>query len=252
MKLWTRTLGAGPALVLLHGWGMNAGVWEAVLPRLSRRFRVTVIELPGHGGSGYDPRAATLSAWAEACLAAAPAHAAWVGWSLGGQIAIQCALQAPARVRRLLLVASTPCFAQRAGWPHAMDPQTLALFTRVLKRNPRQTLARFLSLQVQGDEALRVTLRTLRQAMTSRPEPLPEALGQGLDLLNRVDLRDDLSRLRCPLNWLLGEQDALIPAAVAEDLAALPGAGVTLLPGAAHVPFVSHPEPCAEWLEANR
>ena len=53
MSLWHETSGSGPDLVLVHGWGMNAGVWSLLLPALQERFRVTVLELPGHGASPF-------------------------------------------------------------------------------------------------------------------------------------------------------------------------------------------------------
>ena len=51
MSLYNFRVGTGPDLVLVHGWGMNAAVWEPLLPAMSAHFRVTVLELPGHGGS---------------------------------------------------------------------------------------------------------------------------------------------------------------------------------------------------------
>ena len=51
MSLYRHTRGYGPDLVLVHGWGMNSAVWEPIVPGLSERFRLTIIELPGHGGS---------------------------------------------------------------------------------------------------------------------------------------------------------------------------------------------------------
>ena len=249
MKLYTRVLGQGPDLVLLHGWGMNEVVWSAIVPNLAHRHRVTLVELPGHGGSDYDPAWNSLESWASACLEVMPKQADWIGWSLGGHLALRAALDAPHRVRKLLLVNSSPRFVKGPGWPHAVDEPTLRQFSVALKRNHQQTLARFLSLQVQGDEAARESLRLLRSDLIARPEPHPKALEQGLDLLLDVDLRDQLPNLRCPCLWLLGERDTLVPAGVAEDLArmSMPDSRVRILRGCAHAPFISHP---VESLEA--
>ncbi|MEW8015024.1 MAG: pimeloyl-ACP methyl ester esterase BioH [Candidatus Sedimenticola endophacoides] len=243
MRLHAEVRGRGTDLLLLHGWGMNAAVWTPLLAPLAAHFRLTLIELPGHGASGYDPTAVTLDDWAGAVLEAAPRRAAWLGWSLGGQIALRAALLEPARVERLLLVAANPSFVRRDDWPHAMDGATLEQFAAALLEQPRQTLERFLSLQVRGDEAARETLRLLRQEIARRPAPDPRALERGLALLRDVDLRAQLARIACPMLWLLGERDSLVPAALDAELERrVPAARRMILPGCAHAPFLSHPE----------
>ena len=243
MKVHSETTGTGPELVLLHGWGMNAAVWSGISARLAQHYRVTVIELPGHGASGYDAPAASLDDWAQACLQAAPARADWVGWSLGGQLAVRAALLAPPRVGRLLTIASSPRFVRAGDWQRAMPENTLRQFAETLRKNPRQTLARFLALQVQGDDQARQTLRLLRQETEQRPAPDARALKHGLELLLQVDLRSQLAALNCPSLWLLGERDTLVPAAVGAELQSLLGGlgAVRVLPGCAHAPFLSHP-----------
>lgn len=243
MKLYCETHGIGPDLVLLHGWGMNAAVWTPLIEHLAADFRVTLIELPGHGGSEYNPTMDGLDQWTQSILDAAPEQAVWIGWSLGGQIAQRAAILAPERIQKLVLVASTPSFVQRDDWPHAMDVKTLSLFASSLLQNPHQTLERFLSLQVRGDESARETLRLLRQELVQRPEAIPIALEHGLDLLLNVDLRDELPEIKCPILWLLGERDTLIPVGVGEELEPLvPDADILILDGCAHAPFLSHTE----------
>ena len=44
-----KVAGQGPDLVLLHGWGMNADVWDELAPELARQFRVHCVDAPGHG-----------------------------------------------------------------------------------------------------------------------------------------------------------------------------------------------------------
>ena len=251
MKLHRVSCGQGPELVLLHGWGMNLAVWSELARRLTQRYRVTLIELPGHGDSDYDPACATLDDWADACLAVAPPRAAWIGWSLGGQLALAAALRQPQRVTQLLLVCASPRFRQGPGWPNAMAEQTLRQFASALALNHQQTLARFLSLQVQGDEQARETLRLLRQEVAERPEPEPQALEDGLKLLLEVDLRERLGALAVPSLWLFGERDTLAPAAVIGELEqlAIPQARFAQLAGCAHAPFLSHPDSSLRLLE---
>ena len=249
MKLYTESTGTGPDLVLLHGWGMNIAVWSSVQKQLALHFRVTLIELPGHGGSEYEAAASSLDEWANACLKAAPERATWIGWSLGGHLALRAAMMAPERIEKLALVSSSPRFVQEAGWPHAMSVNTLTQFARTLAKNHKLTLSRFLSLQVRGDDDARETLRALRQDIALRPDHNPLALEHGLDLLLTVDLRDQLKTLNCPTLWLLGERDTLVPVDVAEALGLLmPEAEILTMDGCAHAPFLSHPKQCLEAL----
>ena len=249
MSLWSDSVGAGPELVLLHGWGMNAAVWDPLLPVLQEKYRVIRIELPGHGES--PEQAAGLQAWAQACLAVAPESAFWLGWSLGGLVAQQVALAAPHRVRGLGLVTATPSFVQREDWRLAMPAAVFGQFAEALLQDPQGTLKRFLGLQVKGAEDARVLMRTLSTAQARRPAPGPESLRQGLDILLREDLRDGLQQLEVPVSWLFGARDTLVPAGAAEAISQrIPEARVVLVEGAAHAPFLSHPQQFLQWLES--
>jgi len=250
VRLHAQTAGAGPDLVLLHGWGMNAGVWRPVLDRLAASRRVTALDLPGHGASAFDPARSSLRDWATACLEAAPEQAVWLGWSLGAQVALQAALDAPARVSALVAVAGTPRFVQSDDWTDAMPDATFRQFAASLATDHAGTLERFLALQVRGGEAAREILRELHAAIRSRPPPQPGALRAGLELLLSADLRGALPALQPPSLWLFGERDTLVPVEVAHAVEALlPRAEVLVLHGAAHAPFLSSP---ARFLELLR
>ena len=229
-------------LVLLHGWGMNAAVWSGLPPALGQRYRLHPIELPGHGESPLNTEP-SLTGWAQAVLTAAPARAIWLGWSLGGLIALQAARLAPERIDALILMTATPRFVQGLGWPQAMPLTTLQQFQAALLENSRETLDRFLALQVRGSVGARETLRQLRRELRQRPAPQPAALEIGLELLRTSDLRATLPRLSMPSLWLFGQRDTLVPAELGGDLKPLlPRARICTLSGAAHAPFLSHPQ----------
>jgi pimeloyl-[acyl-carrier protein] methyl ester esterase len=234
--------GRGRDLVLVHGWGMNGAVWGDLAEGLSERFRLRVLELPGHGHAPYDPAATSLAAWARICLEVAPTAAIWLGWSLGALVALQAALSAPQRVERLVLLGGTPRFVQGPDWPCAMARETLGQFRENLAEDSRATLQRFLGLQVRGTEGAAEALRLLRRRLAATPPPRAQALDTGLDLLEGTDLRERLGELDCPSLWLLGERDTLVPLSLGERLPRYLRRGeVRSIAGAGHAPFLSHP-----------
>ncbi|MDJ0807588.1 MAG: pimeloyl-ACP methyl ester esterase BioH [Gammaproteobacteria bacterium] len=242
MSLAVEQRGQGRNLVLLHGWGMNSAVWSEFADRLAARYRLWLIDLPGHGQSGYAEELG-LADWAQACLAVVPSRSVWLGWSLGAQIAIEAALQEPDRISALISLCGTPRFAQADDWPAAMAQQTLDQFISASREDHRKTLERFLALQVRGSEQARESLRVLKQQLRLKPDPQPAALDAGLELLKQVDLRERLTQLDCPLGWLFGGRDTLVPDGTAEALPEwMPGAQRQLIAGAAHAPFLSHPD----------
>ena len=242
MKLYTETTGSGPDLFLVHGWGLNSGVWSGLVGTLSERYRVTTVDLPGHGQSRCED-GVDLDSASEALLAAAPDSATWIAWSLGGMLALAAAAHAGERIKSLLLVCSSPRFVASPDWPHAMDEAVLSQFNHNLHQDYQGTLNRFLALQVRGSEAAGPTLRELRNTLVAQGEPNPTALAAGLAMLCDADLRPLLPDLKLPCHFIMGERDTLMPAAAAHAAcAAMPNASMQIIAGAGHAPFLSHPE----------
>ncbi|MEO8752462.1 MAG: pimeloyl-ACP methyl ester esterase BioH [Casimicrobiaceae bacterium] len=241
--LHVETAGAGPPLVLLHGWAMHGGLFAPLVPALAQRFSVSVVDLPGHGYSA--PVAPfTLDAIVAALalrFGDAEEPVTLLGWSFGGAVALRWARLHPGRVARLLLVCATPRFTACDDWPHAMAPITLARFGDELAAAYRLTLQRFLSLQVQGSDEGRATLASLRAQLFARGEPSRATLAAALAVLAAIDLRDDAHAIAVPALIVTGERDALTPTAAGAWLArAMPNARHVDIPGAAHAPFLSH------------
>lgn len=242
MSLFVETSGRGQDVVLLHGWAMNSSVWQPVVEVLSQEFCVHAVDLPGHGQSPM------LEPYSLAQIVAElqqsfpwPAHV--VGWSLGGAVASQWALTCPDQVRSLTLVASSPCFMQRPEWLCATAPEVLAQFATQLQTDWKGTLKRFIGLQVLGDAAARAVARTLTHELFQHGEPALAALASGLALLRDTDLRGQMADLCCPVLLQYGDRDALTPQATGQWLAkTIPDARLVMHAGAAHVPFISHPD----------
>ena len=242
--LHVESAGEGPPLVLLHGWAMHGGLFSPIVPALAKQHRVHAVDLPGHGRSER-LHPFTLERVVDA-LEHRFAHAQAVsvlGWSLGGAVAMAWARRAPTRVARLLLVCTTPKFVAAPDWPCAMTDETLARFADELRVAFRPTLLRFLTLQVQGSEAGRAALATLRHRIFSNGVLDATAIADSLAALRAIDLRDEVSLIEQPVFVVTGARDTLVPAAAGAWLArALPGGRLQELDRAAHAPFLSHPD----------
>lgn len=231
-----------PALVLLHGWGVNRGVWNHLMEPLSRHFRVHALDLPGFGGTPAMD-AYSLPLLADYMLDRVPSRACWLGWSLGGQVALQAALQAPQRVQRLVLVGATPCFMRTADWPHGMAADDMRQFCAELNADYAAALLRFFLLQAgRLDASSRALARRIAAVVATCGGATRAALFGCLDVLEAVDLRGRLAQVTVPTLIIHGDQDRLTPPQAGAYLAdALSAARLVMLP-AGHAPFLSQPD----------
>ncbi len=241
MKLYYEQHGHGPEVVLIHGWALHGGVWVDVVRDLSKDFRVTVVDLPGHGRSrAWLPQEFTPASLAGAVqrVLAGPAH--WVGWSLGALVVLAAAQKNPQAVKKLVLVSATPKFIRSDDWPWAMEPEVLDQFARDLEHDYAATLRRFLSLQV-AVQADRLALSRLRAELFRYGEPDTAALRAGLRLLKEEDRRAMLPAIQAPALVIHGKLDRLVPVGAACYLSEhLPQAQLEIVAGSGHAPFLSH------------
>ncbi len=229
--LHVESMGDGPDLVLLHGWAMHSGIW-----------RLHLIDLPGHGLSpASEP--GTLNHLVEIITKILPEHCMVGGWSLGGQIAMELALREPKRVKQLILISTTPCFAKRDDWKWGMEHKLLQLFLENLKLNYATTINRFLTLQMSGDRDASKILLQLRKHFFQRAEPDPDALLKGLRILQESDLRDRMGAIKQPVLLLHGENDVITHPAAADWMhQQLSQSQRVLFSHCGHAPFLSYPE----------
>ena len=238
--MFIETHGRGPALALIHGWAMHGGLFAPLVERLSDRFTLHLVDLPGHGHAREDDTALEPATLAAALVARVP-DAVWLGWSLGGQVALRAALDHPGQVRGLVMVASSPRFVRddADGWPHGVSSTLFGDFGDALRRDFRGTLEGFLALESLGSATAQDELRRLRAQAFERGEPSSPALQQGLALLDTADLRGELPGLHVPSLWLSGRRDRLVPAGAMPAAAALaPRARSVVIDGAGHAPFL--------------
>ena len=231
--------GTGPPLVLLHGWGLNRDVFASLAARLSRRWTVHAVDLPGHGRHplGRPGESSPLDYLTDAVAPYLPEDAVWCGWSLGGLVAMNAARRYPGKVKALALVAASPRMARSTGWGAAMTGKALAQFGARLTGDYAQGVAEFLALQErEPGQTEEVTAAVLRHGASAK------GIALGQRALAESDLRPSLP-LEVPAILIAGSLDALVPPrAVPVTRALWPGLRTQIIEGAAHAPFLSHPD----------
>ena len=215
-----RVAGAGDPLILVHGLAGSARWWRPSLPAFAARHRVYLVDLPGFGtlrrlaaSFVLAEAAGWLGEWMEA---AGLRRADVVGHSMGGAICVRLAASRPDSVRRLVLVAPSGLMMRRSLVANVVP----------LVRSLGRTTPRFLSALT-------------RDALRAGPRVVWRAARQIVD----EDLRDELPRITAPTLLVFGQQDALVPPAVAHVFrSAIRGSRLLVLERAAHVPMFDRPE----------
>lgn len=241
--------GQGVPLVLVHGFPFDRSIWQAQLDELSDEARVIAIDLPGFGGSrplqsdeaSIDDYADSIANWAgELGLD----RLAIVGHSMGGYVALAFARRHAGMLAGLGLVCTRPGPDTEQGRQgrytmienvrekgsqavaDAMLPRLLSPQTRE-QRPGVEEQTRQVMLRQDGQGII-----TALQAMASRPDSSPM-----------------LAQIQVPTAVIGGADDAIIPAAEEDLMAAtIPGATQVRIDGAGHMPMLEQPERLTEAL----
>ncbi|GAA2778381.1 alpha/beta hydrolase [Saccharopolyspora taberi] len=251
-----RAGGSGPAIVLLHGGGLDTGLlsWRPTIPVLAADHRVFIPDLPGHGGSRPWHGRANQRTFEEVLRWLLDAwrlpDAVLVGQSTGASIATGFALRHPQRVRGLVLVDPAgvqarlkrhlltyllvklrfvgPLSARALGWSRAL--------TRlVLTRGVFTGSAPVSDLEAIVDEA--VAEARGRRSMFS--DWLVDSLERRAMRVNHLP---HLDRVQCPTMIIHGEKDSVVPESAAREAAgAIAGSMLRVLPDAGHWPSRERP-----------
>jgi pimeloyl-ACP methyl ester carboxylesterase len=242
---------AGPPVVLIHGYTDSARDWVPLVPYLSPRWRLILVDLRGHGRSGKPECCYTRVDFAYDIKLLLDAlgvqQADIVGHSLGSIIAQTFAESWPERTRRVILISSSG--GPRAGAPPRKPAYDYAAQIRQLKEpidpdssfmiewwsSPTPVDADFIRRQRRDAAAipLRVWLAVLDQGMAEG------------------DLQRTLPQLKAPTLLMWGSADPIMEEEVRQSLReALPHAQVKVLQGLGHNPFWEDPQRCADVINA--
>jgi pimeloyl-ACP methyl ester carboxylesterase len=237
--------GAGPAVLLVHGFNHHADAWVRNIDPLRRAgYRVIALDLPGFGRSGIPPMSYSLAGYAgflvEFMAAAGVERAHLVGNSMGGAIALKTAVQHPDRVITVTAVDPAGMFTRvPRTWALAGHPVVRAALRPLLGR---RRLLEWSHARAYHDQKLSTPLQVDRMAEAyAQPGYTEHILGLAESMLLKPDgglLWDELPRLRRPALIVWGRQDRTLPVQHAYRAAhRVPGAELRIYDRCGHLPM---------------
>jgi pimeloyl-ACP methyl ester carboxylesterase len=221
--------GSGPAVVLLHGAGDQAGTWAGVAPSLAKRFTLVLPDLAGHGDSaparGPLPFRILLQGLDGVLAREVPAGKfTLVGNSLGAWLATLWAREHPERVKQLVLVNGGPLLGDRPDL--TLQPKSRPEADRTLQalRDPSSPMVPDFVV----DDIIRVAATGPIARLAAESKSMTAYLLDG-----------KLSGFNVPVDLLWGTSDKLVSIDYARRLAAqLPAARLTTIDRCGHAPQV--------------
>lgn len=217
-----------PTLLMIHGAGGRAQVWQGQVRPLDNEINTLALDLPGHGntgGPGMDT-IASYAAWLHEILLRLDSDPVFLmGHSMGGAIVQEVALRCPEILSGIILAATGP---------------RLPVAPPFLK-----------GLRDQFEETVAAIIK-----YAYAPGADPVLIGQGAQLMkeagsaivhddflacDRFDRKNDISRISLPCLIICGEKDKLTPPNFSESLRnAIPGARLVLVPSAGHMVMIEN------------
>ncbi len=231
-KVYYEVYGTGKPIVLLHGAFMTISTnWSQLIPELSKNRKVIAIELQGHGHSPYSDRK-----FDHAILAVDVAkvmdylkieHAAVLGYSFGGAVAYQFAIQYPKRLDELVIISAT---YKSKGWMPEINKAFQNMKPALFENSPMQQ-----AYETVAPDKTKWT-KFLEQMISLAQQP--------------YDLGDaNIAKISSPVLLIAGDNDGLdkielvktyqlLGGEVVGDFGQMPKSQLAIIPGQSHVSLI--------------
>lgn len=255
-QLFFRDQGQGPAIILIHGWPLNADMWEYQVPTLIENgFRVISYDRRGFGrssqpitGYNYDTFASDLK---ELINQLEIQSCALVGFSMGGgEIARYLRAYGTNKISHAILVSSvTPFLFKTSNNPTGVDGEAFEDMIEGLQKDRPHFLKGF-AKDFYGAGLFNTTVSediiqwSLNLAMMASPIATIECVRA----FSKTDFRHDMHAFKLPTLIIHGTSDKTVPIAPTADVAAkmIPNAKLIRYDGAPHGVFFTHQKQLCE------
>ncbi|MFQ5515007.1 MAG: 2-succinyl-6-hydroxy-2,4-cyclohexadiene-1-carboxylate synthase [Myxococcota bacterium] len=254
-RLHWQSRGEGFPLLLLHGFTGSSEAWdEELVGTLARHFHVLCVDLPGHGRSdpSHDPRRYEIGGVVEELglllSTCGFRRALWLGYSMGGRIALAAGVLQPQRVSALVLESASPGLEHTSERAARIESDE-ALASRLERDGIEAFVSYWMELPLfhsQRRLSAQRRERERRQRLSNDPRALAACL-RGLGTGRQPSFWNALVRLAVPVQLVVGEDDTKFRAIARRMAQRFPRAERTRIPSSGHAPHLESPE---AWLES--
>ncbi len=253
-----RRLGAGEPLLLLHGFTGDHSSWQGISPSLAAKYQLIMPDLLGHGGSDTPTCAA---AWQMPNIAAdlislldalALERAHWLGYSMGGRLALYLALHDPRRCLSLTLESASPGIADEKQ-RLARQQSDHRLAEEIEARGIAWFVEHWQALPMWSSQAnlpAQARLAQQKQRLRCQPAGLANSL-RGMGTGAQASLWGALPTLQIGTLLIVGALDGKFRRINAEMRAAIPGARLEIIPAVGHNTHLEKPSQFTRLLAAH-
>jgi pimeloyl-ACP methyl ester carboxylesterase len=218
-----------PTILMVHGAGGRAQIWQNQIPELGKKFHAVAIDLPGHGITP-DAGITSISGYAKwiVNLVDSIFHGGVIlmGHSMGGAIIMNTSIIKPDHIRALILVST--------GLKLKVAPQ----FLEGLKSNSASTVDAIIKYAYHPETSPSVILEGARW-MKDTPE---EILYNDFNACNEFDMSEDAKGIDLPTLIICGEQDMLTPPKLSNKIKdTINNSTLKLVPSSGHMVMIEKP-----------
>lgn len=235
--------GEGKALVFIHGWSFDSGVWFRQIDNFSGH-KVITLDLPGHGNSDYKAAIDIVKDLYFIFKELGLNKINLVGHSLGGFIGLKFTLTYPVFIDKIILIGTNAKFVRSCQYQYGLSEDEVNKLRGLVSGSYPDILLVFMRWLFTNEERRQGNFREAWDSMADRKKwPQKEALIESLSIIEKEDLKNRLKEIDLPTLIISGTADPICPVESTGYLhSQIKYSQIELFKDCGHLPFLTQDE----------